>query len=160
MTRAALRSTPEDTPLVRPRTRPHTVTDTKQTGVSADDRALELVSEYFRANSAANEAKAKADKAKKELDRLMSQNSITSVEANVDGVIVDAKYVADVVNEVDVEALHKLCGKDIKTFLSVVSATQKSVKDHLGQNVLNKVLVEQTKEPALKIKPRTKAGAD
>lgn len=117
---------------------------------------LQLAQDSFLANREANAAKAKADKAKKELDRLMDQNGFKelTLTVDVDGkpVVVEAVYEAGTENVVDV---HKLAKKvDQATFMRIVSASQKDVADALGDNVKNQVLVTVEKDPSLKIRAK------
>lgn len=142
-------SVPLRTRTAAPKARPALVSDNSS---ALEAELLQLTEEFYTANKEANAAKAKADKAKKALDRLMSQNEIDRVDTEVDGVAVEALYEGGTENVVDIQALRKLVGE--QTFLEIVSASQKSVSDHLGDNVLNKVIKAVPKEPSLKIRAK------
>lgn len=151
-TLSSLQRTTKESPALRVRERPAPTKSTTQEAAAAKVRkeAEALVVEFYNSNKDANEAKRLADAAKKRLDKLMAQNDIARIDTKVGDVAVEALYVADEVNEVDVLALRKLT--DERTFLEIVSASQKDVKDTLGENVLNKVLKTVVKEPALKVR--------
>lgn len=104
-----------------------------------------LMREFYIANKDCNAAKAKAEKARKELYQLMKdekKNSHVATVINSDGLPLPliAEVGASEKNEVDIVKLRKLVGEDV--FMQCVSATQSAVKDVAGENICNLTLVK------------------
>lgn len=119
--------------------------------VSALDAKL---AEFFRANSRSNAAKREADKAKKELHKMMLADGVTDFTATVeleDGThTVAASISAPEGEAISVELLRQLVDDD--TFMRIVKATKTAVTEHAGTNVAMKATVATVEKEDLRIK--------
>lgn len=113
-----------------------------------------LMREYYLANKTANAEKAKADKARKALYKMMKDAKKATYIATVlssDGLPLPliASIETPEKNEVDTAKLRKLIGDDM--FMRCVSASQASVKEVAGENILNLSLVKTTGTENVKV---------
>ena len=133
----------------RTRTKPTQVF--KQKGPT--DEMMALASEFFDLNSKANDAKRKADKAREALFRLMKGDDIkmfTHVhQTEVGPLTLKSEIKSTTRNVIDVDALASLVTPS--DFIKMVSATQKSVTENAGSDVLARCLKEQTGEENVSI---------
>lgn len=106
---------------------------------------LELLAEkFYIANKEMNQAKAKMDKARKTLYSQMKESKTSNFSFNK---VINQKDISLEVSigrkrkdVVDTEKLFSLV--ELKTFVSMVSATKKSIIDKVGTEVANQVTVE------------------
>lgn len=113
-----------------------------------------LMRDFYIANKQCNAAKAKADKARKELYKMMkaaNKETYIATVINSDGLPLPliASIETPEKNEVDINKLRKLIGEDM--FMRCVSASQASVKDIAGENILNLSLVKTTGTENVKV---------
>lgn len=126
-----------------------------ETGVTANTSALDAkLAEYFRANTRSNAAKREADRAKKELHKLMIADGVVDFTASVeleDGThTVQAAISAPEGEAISVEKLRDLV--DDETFMRIVKATKTAVTEFAGTNVAIKATVPVTEKEDLRIK--------
>jgi uncharacterized protein with GYD domain len=125
------------------------------TGVAANASALDAkLAEYFRANTRSNAFKREADKAKRELHKMMINDGVVDFTASVeldDGVrTVQAAISAPEGEAISVERLRALV--DDETFMRIVKATKTAVTEHAGTNVAIKATVPVVEKEDLRIK--------
>ncbi len=138
-------------PKVRSRIRATNVEATS-TDEQRDAKIKAQMIAWHTSNRTMNEAKKQAEDHKAEAERLMAlagHDYIRALDTNI-GVSIEATFVKDGESKVvNVKRLRKEVSE--KTFFEMVSATQKSVSDAVGKNILGRVIDVVTKEPFFKI---------
>ncbi len=106
-------------------------------------------------NLAANDAKNKAEAARKELDGLLGELKLKTLTTSIQlddktALPLVAAYTTRNVSTVDTDKLSKLVTP--KLFMSMVSVTQGAITDKVGTAILNQVLNTRTSDPSLSVK--------
>ena len=106
--------------------------------------------EFIRANTAKNKATQQEGKAKKSLEKAMTEANVASFRMKVDDIMREAKIAPYTQDVVDIAALY---GKvDLEVFLSIVSASHGAVKDKCGSALLASVIKTIDKDATLTVK--------
>lgn len=142
VTRAAVSAPPPPPPRVRtraiaqPAENPRAVMG--DNAPAATKAQKDLAQTFFLANQIANSAKAKADKARKELFKSMKEDGTGSFEhtfkdAEGSKFIVDVSIDTPTTNYIDVDVLRKLVKPDV--FDKIITATKTAVETHAGKAI-------------------------
>lgn len=112
---------------------------------------------FIRANKTKNDAAKIERDEKQECHKAMLAANINSFELVEGNQTYDCIIASATEDKVSIEKLYAMVGAGeitLDQFVKCCSATQKAVKDELGTNVLNSVLVTNTKDADLSIKVR------
>ena len=142
--------TTTEKPATRKRVRNISVED----NLTPVQKVQALAAEVFVANREMNEATKKYNASRLDLYAKMKELGLERLDttaASKDGIAiaVEAIIAAPVGQEVDVNKLQKIVS--VEQFLAVVSASQKDVKEKLGEPILNQVLVATTGKETVKV---------
>lgn len=117
-------------------------------------RVLLALTEFWKANAAANAAAGVARKAKtdlqKAMDEIKMERAMTSVDLGTKTVTVEATILPSEADYIDVAKLKELV--DGETFMKIVKATKTDVVSHAGNNVAVAATSTKTKPADLKVK--------
>lgn len=140
----------------RKRTRKTRAIATEQANAK-EDSMRQLAAEFFRENKAMNAAKSKAEKARKALYKMMKDNNLKtlSFDTSIDGktVSLDATISTPSGTAMDVAKLYKTLPFD--EFISIVTASAKSVGDKAGKEIVAQVSVSTTGTENVSVKPKS-----
>ncbi len=162
VTRAAV-SAPPPPPAPRIRTRAIAQPDANPRAVignnapPATKAQKDLAQTFFLANQIANSAKAKADKARKELFKSMKEEGTGSFEHTFkdhEGTkfIVDVALETPTTTYIDVDVLRKLVKPDV--FDKIITATKTAVETHAGKAVALEAEKTKAGTENVKVTPR------
>lgn len=122
------------------------MTPTRTRAKKANSEMEQLAAQFHEQNVLANAAKRAADKAREALYKAMKDAGVESFQtmaASEKGTaLIEAKIKSTTRRVIDVQALQGLVGPEV--FLKVVSATQKSVTEHCGSNIVLQCSREET----------------
>jgi hypothetical protein len=144
------------TPVVRTRTRTvPAVSQATRNSASLDDVFTPLLQDYAQANAVKNRGTREEKKAKDALNKALVEHGIDDFSAmvEVDGnrLQYEATIAESSADEIDVQKVFELVGRDIKQFMALCSVTKKSIEDSLGKNAVIMVSRTVTKPAALSV---------